>query len=179
LALAGYGGAYVLTATESPQVPVRAVRVLGQAASSRNPSGSGGSADIDDGEIEGEPRAYDDQAEVRARRRKRKFEQEIPTQRREEIYGKLLKIEADNAARAEKQFELNPRRLSLERKRIAADREERLLDRQAQADESRIDRETQKQQSEGLNQLLMNMSRSQKAIQEGFLSIRNLVLEKK
>jgi hypothetical protein len=178
LALARCGGAYVSTATESPQVPVRAVRVLEQAASSRTPSGSGGSADIDDCEVEDEPRANDDQGEVRAGRRKRKFEQEIPTQR-EEIYGKLFKIEADNAARAEKQFELDSRRLSLERERIAADREERLLDRQAQADERRIDRETQKQQSEGLNQVLTNMSQSQKAIQEGFLSILNRVLEKK
>jgi hypothetical protein len=65
--------------------------------------------------------------------------------------------------------------MSLERERIAADREERLLDWQAQADE----RETQKQQSEGLNQVLINMSQSLKAIQEGFLSILNHVLEKK
>jgi hypothetical protein len=56
----------------------------------------------------------------------------------------------------------------LERETIAADREESLLDRQPQADERRIDRETQKQQSEGLNQVLMNMSQSQKAIQEVF-----------
>jgi hypothetical protein len=69
--------------------------------------------------------------------------------------------------------------LSLERGRIAADREERLLDRQALADESRIDRETQKQQWEGLHQVPMNMSQSQKTIQEGFLSILNRVLEKK
>jgi hypothetical protein len=56
----------------------------------------------------------------------------------------------------------------LENERIAADREERLLDRQAQADERAIDRETQKQQSERLNQVLMNMSQSWKAIQEVF-----------
>jgi hypothetical protein len=61
---------------------------------------------------------------------------------------------------------------------ISADREERLLDRQARADERRIDRETQKQQSEGLDQVLINMSQSQKAIQEGFLSILTRVLEK-
>jgi hypothetical protein len=67
----------------------------------------------------------------------------------------------------------------LERERIAADREEMLLDRQAQADERRIDRETQKQQSEGLNQVLMNRFPSQKAIQEGFLRILNRVLAKK
>jgi hypothetical protein len=172
LALAGCGGAYVSTATESPQVPVLAVRVLEQAASSWTPSGSSGSAYIDDCEVEDEPRASDDQGEVRAGRRKCKFEQKIPTQR-EEIYGKLFKIEADNAARAEKQFELDSRRLSLERERIAADRGS------ASADAPRIDRETQKQQSEGLNQVLMKTSQSQKAIQEGFLSILNCVLEKK
>jgi hypothetical protein len=55
----------------------------------------------------------------------------------------------------------------------------RSLERQAQADERRIDRETQKQQSEGLNQVLMNISQSQKAIQDGFLSFLNRVLEKK
>jgi hypothetical protein len=56
----------------------------------------------------------------------------------------------------------------LEKERIAADREERLLDRRAQADERAIDSETQKQQSERLNQVLMNMSQSWKAIQEVF-----------
>jgi hypothetical protein len=178
LTLAGYGGAYFSTATERTQVPVRAVRVLEQAASSRTPSGSGGSADIDDCEVGDEPRAYNDQGEFRARRRKRKLEQQTTTQR-EEIYGKLFKIEADNVARAEKQFELESRLLSLERERIAADREERLLDRQAQEYERRIDRKTQKQQSEGLNQVLMNMFQSQKVIEEGFLNILNPVQERK
>jgi hypothetical protein len=48
---------------------VRAVCVLEQAASSRTPGGSGGSADTDDCEVEDEPRAYDDRGEGRARRR--------------------------------------------------------------------------------------------------------------
>jgi hypothetical protein len=123
-------------------VPVREVRVLEEAASCRTPRGSGGSADIDDCEVADDPRACDDQGEGRARRRKHKFEQEIPMQR-EEIYDNLFKIKAANAARAEKQIELDSRRLRLEWERIAADREERLLDRQAQVDERRIDLETQ------------------------------------
>jgi hypothetical protein len=66
----------------------------------------------------------------------------------------------------------------LEQETIAADREEMLLDRRARADEHAIDRETQQKQSERLNEVLMNMSQSQKAIHEGFLSVLNRVLEK-
>jgi succinylarginine dihydrolase len=66
----------------------------------------------------------------------------------------------------------------LEQKKIAADREERLLDRQAREAERAVDREAQQKQSEGLNEVLMIMSQSQKAIQEGFLGVLNRVLEK-
>ena len=58
---------------------------------------------------------------------------------------------------------------------IAVDREERLLYRRARADERSIDRETQQKQPERLKKVLMNMSQSQKAIQEGFLSVLNRV----
>jgi hypothetical protein len=78
-----------------------------------------------------------------------------------------------------KQVELETRRLNLEQERIEADREEMLLDRRARADERAIDRETQQMQSERLNEVLMNMSQSRKAIQEGFLSVLNRVLENK
>jgi hypothetical protein len=67
----------------------------------------------------------------------------------------------------------------LEQEMIEADREERNLDRRARADERVIDRETQQKQSERLNEVEMNMSQSQKAIQEGVLSVLNRVLEKK
>jgi hypothetical protein len=66
----------------------------------------------------------------------------------------------------------------LEQKKIAADREERLLDRQAREAERAVDREAQQKQSEGINEVLMIMSESQKAIQEGFLGVLNRVLEK-
>jgi succinylarginine dihydrolase len=66
----------------------------------------------------------------------------------------------------------------LEQKKIAADREERLLDRQAREAERAVDREAQQKQSEGINEVLMIMSQSQKAIQEGFLGVLNRVLEK-
>jgi hypothetical protein len=67
----------------------------------------------------------------------------------------------------------------LEQEMIEADREERNLDRRARADERAIDRETQQKQSERLHEVQMNMSQSQKAIQEGVLSVLNRVLEKK
>jgi hypothetical protein len=190
LALSGCGGAYVSADSEMRRVPERAARVLELAGSNRTPTGSNGSADLCEFEDDDMPSGCDVQAEedgqdgsrttheaVRGRRKKRKAEQSSPIQR-EDVYCKLFKIEADNAARAEKQFDLDSRRLSLEQQKIAADREERQLDRQARAAERAVDREAQQKQSEGLNEVLMLMSQSQKAIQEGFLGVLNRVLEK-
>jgi hypothetical protein len=107
-------------------------------------------------------------------------------QSREDVYGKIMRLDTQNAARSESQVELEWRRVQMEQEKTARTAEEKEKNRKAHLSQAEgLSRvlthmvDSQQAQSQRPNQVLRHIPDSQIEMNQGFLAVITRLLERK